>query len=279
MDAPRETPNMDKAITLRDLSKHNSKEDCWIAVHSKVWDITGFVDSHPGGAAGMSRAPLSRLPPREHEKLTGTVLLQCAGSNATALFNQVHAPDMLDELPYESFKGYLQEASADTPASPPAKNTPLAPTDSQATVDVPVQHVASDSIPPLEAILSAPDFERAAEKALTPKAWAFYSSAATDLVTHTNNKKLLRRIMIRPRVLRDVRDVSLDRTVLGFHCKAPFFISPTAMARLAHPDGELALSRAAANEGIIQTVRWSPDKARRLFSPLCFLLRSNALPP
>lgn len=106
-------------------------------------------------------------------------------------------------------------------------------------------------MPPLDAILSAPDFELAAEKALTPKAWAFYSSAATDLVTHRRNKELLRRIMIRPRVLRNVTDVSLDRKILGLQCKAPFFVSPAAMARLAHPDGELALSRAAASEGII----------------------------
>jgi cytochrome b involved in lipid metabolism len=39
-------------ITLDDLGKHNSKSDCWIAVHSKVWDITDFIDNHPGGAAG-----------------------------------------------------------------------------------------------------------------------------------------------------------------------------------------------------------------------------------
>jgi hypothetical protein len=46
-------------ITLNDLGKHNSKTDCWIAVHSKVWDITDFVDNHPGGAAGKKDAPPS----------------------------------------------------------------------------------------------------------------------------------------------------------------------------------------------------------------------------
>lgn len=36
-------------ITLSDLSKHNDKSDCWIALHSKIWDITDFIDEHPGG--------------------------------------------------------------------------------------------------------------------------------------------------------------------------------------------------------------------------------------
>lgn len=39
-------------ITADDLGKHNSKTDCWIAVHSKVWDITDFISEHPGGPSG-----------------------------------------------------------------------------------------------------------------------------------------------------------------------------------------------------------------------------------
>lgn len=47
------------SITLEELNKHNSKTDCWIAVHSKVWDITDFVSEHPGGPAGKSLFPIS----------------------------------------------------------------------------------------------------------------------------------------------------------------------------------------------------------------------------
>lgn len=39
-------------IKVGDLSKHNTKTDCWIAVHSKVWDVTDFIDEHPGGPSG-----------------------------------------------------------------------------------------------------------------------------------------------------------------------------------------------------------------------------------
>lgn len=42
-------------ISVTDLSKHNTKSDCWIAVHSKVWDITDFINEHPGGPSGEFR--------------------------------------------------------------------------------------------------------------------------------------------------------------------------------------------------------------------------------
>ena len=47
---------MGNLVTLGDLKKHNTKSDCWIAVHSKVWDITDFISEHPGGPAGKWRA-------------------------------------------------------------------------------------------------------------------------------------------------------------------------------------------------------------------------------
>lgn len=60
--------------------------------------------------------------------------------------------------------------------------------------------------------------------------------------------------MLKPRVLRNVTDTDLTRSILGHKTSAPFFISPAAMARLVHKDGELALARAAGEEGIIQCV-------------------------
>ncbi|KAL6414498.1 L-lactate dehydrogenase (cytochrome) [Ilyonectria robusta] len=109
-------------------------------------------------------------------------------------------------------------------------------------------------VPPLNQILSANDFALAAQKALTPKAWAFYSSAATDLVTLNRNREIIRRVMLRPRILRNVTDVSIERNILGLKSKAPFFMCPAAMATLAHPDGELGWSRAVANEGIFEII-------------------------
>lgn len=107
---------------------------------------------------------------------------------------------------------------------------------------------------PLSSLISVHDFEDAASLAYTEKAWAFYSSAATDLVSHQFNLQCHRQLMLRPRVLRNVSQVSIKRKILGQDSSAPFFISPAAMARLANPEGELAIARGCGNEEIIQIV-------------------------
>lgn len=66
--------------------------------------------------------------------------------------------------------------------------------------------------------------------------------------------------MLRPRVMRNVAEVNTRRSILGCSSSAPFFVSPAAMARLAHPDGELALARGCANEGLIQVVSFPHDR-------------------
>lgn len=41
-------------VSVSELGRHNKKGDCWLAVHRKVWDLTDFVDEHPGGAESKS---------------------------------------------------------------------------------------------------------------------------------------------------------------------------------------------------------------------------------
>jgi L-lactate dehydrogenase (cytochrome) len=103
-------------------------------------------------------------------------------------------------------------------------------------------------------MINSHDFEQVAEKTLTKKAWAFYSSAATDLITKDGNKRLFDRIWFRPRLLRNIKDVDTRTRILGQDVKMPFFVSPAAMAKLAHPDGELALAKGANKFGIAQCV-------------------------
>lgn len=173
--------------------------------------------------------------------------MKCAGTDATREFDAVHAPGILEEnLSDDKLKGALEaQASSDVPDKVSPR---IAPESKDA------ESPEAPGLPELHTLINAADFEKAASKALTAKTWAFYSSAATDLITHQQNKSLVRRIMIQPRILRDVKHVDFRRKILGCESSAPFFISPAAMARLAHPDGELALAKAAGAEGIIQCV-------------------------
>ncbi|KAH6803551.1 cytochrome B5 isoform B [Perilla frutescens var. frutescens] len=40
---------MAKVFTLAEVSEHNSNKDCWIVIAGKVYDVTKFLEDHPGG--------------------------------------------------------------------------------------------------------------------------------------------------------------------------------------------------------------------------------------
>ncbi|KAI0980522.1 hypothetical protein GJ496_003802 [Pomphorhynchus laevis] len=43
----------DMVFTLAEISKHDSTESCWIVVHGNVYDVTEYLDHHPGGSYAM----------------------------------------------------------------------------------------------------------------------------------------------------------------------------------------------------------------------------------
>ncbi|RDW57664.1 hypothetical protein BP5796_12465 [Coleophoma crateriformis] len=211
-------------VPSTEVQKHNSSSDCWIVVHSKVYDVTDFLTEHPGGSA---------------------IILKYAGADATSAYDSVHAPGIIeDTLPPAKMIGPFDQVTS----------FEAQPRDSEPAQTLTISSPENDEKPPICKLISAYDFEALAAATFTPKAWAFYSSAATDLVTHTANRDFFRRLMFRPRVMRNVKDVSTRRSILGFNNEVPFFISPAAMARLAHPEGELALARGAAREGMAYCV-------------------------
>ncbi|GLJ30234.1 hypothetical protein SUGI_0598110 [Cryptomeria japonica] len=38
-----------KVFTLKQVSAHKTKEDCWFVIDGKVYDVTKFLEEHPGG--------------------------------------------------------------------------------------------------------------------------------------------------------------------------------------------------------------------------------------
>ena len=57
--------------------------------------------------------------------------------------------------------------------------------------------------------------------------------------------------------MRNVKKCEMERSILGSKTSAPFFVSPAAMARLAHPNGELAIAKGCAKERLIQCVSYT----------------------
>ena len=95
-------------------------------------------------------------------------------------------------------------------------------------------------------LVNVDDFEAAARERLDPGPYGYYAGGSGDEQTLRANAAAFGRWELRPRVLVDVDEVSTATTVLGVELSMPLLVAPTAFQRLAHPDGELAMARAAA---------------------------------
>ncbi|KAK1770531.1 cytochrome b2 [Phialemonium atrogriseum] len=111
--------------------------------------------------------------------------------------------------------------------------------------------------PPLGNLISTHDFAAAARESFPPKTLAFVTSAATDLHTHRRNSEAYSLIGLRPRVLRDVRTVSIATTMLGHRLRTPIFCAPTSLGKTVHPEGEKDIGRACKALGTAQVVSTS----------------------
>jgi isopentenyl diphosphate isomerase/L-lactate dehydrogenase-like FMN-dependent dehydrogenase len=99
--------------------------------------------------------------------------------------------------------------------------------------------------------LSVWDYERLAEAKLEPAAHGYYAGGAGDELTLRDNVAAYRRRYLRPRMLVDVETCTTATTVLGQRIDLPVLVAPVAFQRIAHPDGEVAMARAAHAAGTI----------------------------
>jgi isopentenyl diphosphate isomerase/L-lactate dehydrogenase-like FMN-dependent dehydrogenase len=93
------------------------------------------------------------------------------------------------------------------------------------------------------------DYEALAAERLDPGAFGYYAGGAGDELTLRDNVEAFRRWRLRPRVLVDVAEPSTATTVLGQELSMPLIVAPVAFQRVAHPDGEVGMARAAQAAG------------------------------
>lgn len=106
----------------------------------------------------------------------------------------------------------------------------------------------------LAAMVATTDFETPAAERLHPLARAYIEGGSFAEQTLRDNLAIWDRYRLRPRVLADVASIDLTTTVLGRPTALPVGVAPAALHGLAHPDGELATARAAANAGAINVL-------------------------
>ncbi|WPH01266.1 Hypothetical protein R9X50_00410400 [Acrodontium crateriforme] len=99
-------------------------------------------------------------------------------------------------------------------------------------------------------ILCIADLERAASKKLPITAREFYNSGSTEQITVNENSTAYAKYRVRPRVLVDVSKADPSTTCLGRKVSFPLGVSPAGLQGMAHPDGEVATSRACARKGV-----------------------------
>ena len=107
---------------------------------------------------------------------------------------------------------------------------------------------------PMEALLNIDDLEAQATKLIPKKAWAYYYSGGDDLISKKLNNTAYRDILLRPRIFFDCTECDLSTTLLGNKVNLPIYVSPAAMARLGHPDGEHGIAKAASRFGALQVI-------------------------
>src|SRR5210317_2152151 len=92
-------------------------------------------------------------------------------------------------------------------------------------------------------------FRRMARKRLPGPIFHYIDGAADDEVTYRRNTEAYDSCDLVPNVLAGVENIDMSTEVMGKKVDLPLFLSPTALQRLFHHDGEFAVARAAERHG------------------------------
>ena len=95
------------------------------------------------------------------------------------------------------------------------------------------------------------DFRRLARRRLPGPVFHYIDGAADDEITRRRNTAAFEQCDLVPNVLAGIDKVDLSTTVMGQTIAMPLFLSPTALQRLFHWQGERAVARAAEKFGTL----------------------------
>ena len=93
------------------------------------------------------------------------------------------------------------------------------------------------------------DFRKLAKKKLPSPIFNYIDGGADDEITLRRNSEAFDNCDLVPNILNNVGEPDLSTTIFGKKIDMPIFLSPTAMQRLYHHDGDKASARAAEKFG------------------------------
>ncbi len=102
--------------------------------------------------------------------------------------------------------------------------------------------------------VSVDDLRTIARRRLPRGVFDYIDGGAEDELTMIDNHQAFARTKFRPRVLQDVGVVDASTSILGKPLPIPLVLAPTGFTRIADPEGELAVARAANRAGIPYTL-------------------------
>lgn len=98
------------------------------------------------------------------------------------------------------------------------------------------------------------DLRAIAKRRLPGGVFDYIDGGAEDEIAMARNVEAFRRVEFRPRVLQGVGEADPATTLLGRPLAFPLVLAPTGFTRIAHPEGELAVARAAEAAGVPYTL-------------------------
>lgn len=217
---------------MSEVRRHTSDDSLWMVANGFVYDLTKFFKIHPGGSK---------------------LIKDAAGKDASGLFNSIHPSDLPERLlGPECIIGKVDAKTIlphDRVAAPPppkkkTKKKNMANTPDQFDDDEEVKTTVNQ-------VLNFFDFIPVAKQNMTEEGWGYYSSGADDELSLRDNRLAFQRVWLKPRILVNVKHVDTTATLCGYTTKLPLYFTATALGRLAHPDGEVAISEAAGDCGLI----------------------------
>lgn len=182
-----------KRITVAELSKHGSVDDCWVGINGKVYDVTDFIKLHPGG---MDK------------------IMRYAGNDASRGFKMQHPIEYVEKFIADQYIGKLERIKRAKKAKEVKKERAgeVVVVEQQEEEEKETANVEFKA-PPLGNLFCMDDF-----KYVHQRIYGWKDGIGL-------NKMALCRIFFRPRCLVDVSDVDMGITLWGKKTALPFVTS------------------------------------------------------